>query len=106
MGQCELCLRADIEVTRHHLIPRIRHAKARVKKKFDRDERNRLALLCRPCHKFIHSVLTEKEMEERYSTVTALALHPEIARFIEWLANKPPGLKVVVRKPKKESRDK
>ncbi len=99
-GRCELCLRAGVDITRHHLIPRMRHAKARVRKKFDRDERNQLALLCRPCHKFIHSVLSEKEMEERFHTVAALILHPEIARFVEWLATKPAGLRVTVRRPK------
>ncbi|MDX2150645.1 MAG: hypothetical protein SFV54_07915 [Bryobacteraceae bacterium] len=99
---CELCRRSPIELTRHHLIPRVRHRKAKERSGLDRDELNgRLAMLCRACHKFIHTVLTEKQMEERYHTLDALASHPEIARFLAWVSTKPPGLRVPTRPPVK-----
>ena len=97
-GVCALCERKDVEVTRHHLIPRTRHKNKRNKKIFDREEvRTRLADLCRPCHKFIHSVLSEKDMEFDYNTVEQLAGHPEIRKFVEWVRTKPPGLRVRTR---------
>src|SRR5262245_59338607 len=47
-GECELCHRSDLELTRHHLIPRSRHRKARSKRQFTREAmRSRIAHLCR-----------------------------------------------------------
>ena len=95
---CELCERSVDEVTRHHLIPRTRHANKRNKKLFDRQEvKHRTAWLCRPCHKQIHALISEKEMERDFNTLEALKAHPEIRRFLEWIRDKPPGLKVTVR---------
>lgn len=93
-AHCELCGRPEVGLTRHHLIPRTRHANRRNKRDFTRDEvRLRIAWLCRPCHNHIHSVLSEKEMERAFNTVEALRGHPEVARFVAWLADKPPGFK-------------
>lgn len=100
LGSCELCGRNDIEVTRHHLIPKTRHSNKRNQKLSDRDEvRSRMADLCRPCHGFIHKVLTEKQMELEFNTVEALRAHPEIAKFAEWVAKRPTGLRVRSRPP-------
>jgi PP-loop superfamily ATP-utilizing enzyme len=100
LGTCELCERPNIEVTRHHLIPRTRHKNKRNKKTFDREEvRSRVAELCRPCHKFIHTVLTEKELESGYNTIEQLVAHPEIRKFVDWIRTKHPGLRVRSRAP-------
>jgi len=97
--QCELCGREVDEVTKHHLIPRTRHANKRNKREFDRREvKERIPLLCRPCHKQIHALFSEKELERNYNTLEALKPHPEVAKFIAWLEDKPAGLKVTVRK--------
>ena len=78
--QCALCKRAELELTRHHLIPRARHRKPRIQKEFASDElTGRIAMLCRACHKFIHSVLSEKQLASSYNTVEQLLAHPEIA---------------------------
>lgn len=99
-GTCELCGREGIDVTRHHLIPRTRHSNKRNQKLFDREEvRTRLADLCRPCHGFIHKVLTEKQMELEYNTVDRLRSHPEIEKFVEWVRKRPAGLRVRSRRP-------
>lgn len=87
-------------MTRHHLIPRTRHSNKRNQKTFERHEvRTRMADLCRPCHGFIHKVLTEKQMEHLHNTVEALRTHPDIARFTDWIRTKPPGLRVRSRRP-------
>ena len=91
------------EVTKHHLIPRTRHANKKNKKTFDRTEvRTRLALFCRPCHKQVHAVLTEKQLERDYNTLESLKAHDEIAKFIEWIKDKPPGTQVTVRSNRKK----
>ena len=97
---CELCGRAGLTLTKHHLIPRKRHRQTSVRKKFSRQERHgRIALLCRPCHSTVHAHLTEKELEQSYNTVRALADHAEIARFVDWVKRQPVDRRVVVRRP-------
>lgn len=103
--QCELCGRKVPEVTKHHLIPRTRHANKRNKREFSREDvRHRLALICRPCHKQIHAVLTEKQMERDHNTLDALKAHPEIAKFLTWIRNKPGDQAVFVRSNKNKGR--
>ncbi len=51
-------------------------------------------MLCRACHKFIHRTLSESEMATSFNTVEALLQQPDIAKFVLWVANKPPGLMV------------
>ena len=101
---CELCRRPATPLTRHHLLPRSRHNKPRFERHFSRQEgRERIALLCRACHSCVHSVLTEKQLEQQYNTLEALRAHEEIARFTAWLASKPPGFQPLSRRPKRES---
>lgn len=88
---CELCGREGVELTRHHLIPRTRHKNRRTRREFAREERERVAMLCRRCHDQVHVLLTEKELEREYATVERLAAHPDVARFVEWIRGKPPG---------------
>lgn len=95
---CRLCGRKVREITTHHLIPRTRHKNKRNKRVFDRQEvRTRTIEVCRPCHKNIHAVLNNKELEREYNTLTALKSQPDIRRFSEWVAAKPPGAHVTVR---------
>lgn len=89
---CELCRRAGTPLTRHHLLPQSRHNKARFRRQFTREEgKTRIAMLCKACHSCVHSVLSEKELEQGYNTLEALAAHAEIAKFVEWVAGKPAG---------------
>jgi len=95
---CQLCQRDVSELTRHHLIPRTRHRNKRNKKQFEREDvRTRTIEVCRPCHKNVHAVLTNKELERRYNTLAALKAHPDIAKFSEWVASKPPDAHIRVR---------
>lgn len=101
-GSCELCGRAQIELTRHHLVPRRERRKTRVRRSFaDIDLRTHLALLCRPCHKFLHALLTEKQLADGFSTLDQLRAHPDVQRFVTWLHTKPAGLHVRMRRPKR-----
>jgi len=102
---CELCGRIVDEVTKHHLIPRTRHANKKNKREFDRTEvRTRLALFCRPCHKQVHAVLTEKQLEREYNNLESLKAQQEIAKFVDWIKDKPAGTQVTVRTNKSKGR--
>src|SRR5918911_5259454 len=93
VGECDLCGRLVRELTRHHLIPRSRHKNKRNKRAFDRREiHNRIALICRPCHRNIHATLSTKELEREYNTLEALAAHPGIRRLTNWVKDKPHGV--------------
>lgn len=96
---CALCGRRVDQLTRHHLIPRTRHKSRQNKKRFSRTEvKERIALLCRPCHKYIHAVLSEKELETEYNTIEALQAHPDIRKFIAWIRRQPVNRSIRVRK--------
>jgi hypothetical protein len=77
---CPLCGRPLVQgpsVNLHHLIPRTYKGTETV-------------ALHRICHSKIHSVLSEKELRDYYHTIERLRSRPEIARFIRWVARKPP----------------
>ncbi|WP_089936922.1 hypothetical protein [Candidatus Entotheonella palauensis] len=100
MPVCELCRREVGEVTKHHLILRTRHKNKKNKKDFARDDvKSRLADLCRPCHKQIHTVLTNKELERHYNSLEALRSHPDIRQFCVWIAKRPADTFVRSRRP-------
>ena len=103
-GRCALCARQVSELTVHHLIPKTRHKNKRNKREFDRREvKERVCLLCRPCHNHVHALFTEKELERSYNTLELLKLDPEIQRFVQWIANKPDGFRVPSHQSKAKS---
>jgi hypothetical protein len=80
---CPLCDRPIPEgapSSLHHLVPKLKGGK--------RGETVRLHHIC---HKEIHAALTEAELARDYSTIAALRTHPRIARFVDWVARRPPG---------------
>ncbi len=42
------------------------------------------------CHNEIHATLTEVELAREFNTVEALRGHPRLAKFIAWVARRPP----------------
>lgn len=93
-GICELCGRTVALLTKHHLIPKARHANKRNQREFDRHEvKHRLAWFCRPCHSHVHALFTEKTLEREFNTLASLAAHPGVAKFVGWIHTKPDGFK-------------
>jgi len=76
--KCGLCSRelGDGMVDFHHLIPKTRKGKVTVP-------------IHKICHRKIHSVFTEKELEKKYFTFEALLRDSDIQTFVEWVKNKP-----------------
>jgi hypothetical protein len=94
---CALCGREET-LTKHHLIPRTRHANKRNKREFDRATVKQTIGLCRSCHAQLHALLTEKELEREWNTLEKLRTHPELAKFAAWIAGRPRGFKAIVRR--------
>ncbi|MEL7254893.1 MAG: HNH endonuclease [Pseudomonadota bacterium] len=79
---CPLCGRLippDVRQSQHHLIPKLKGGKG-----------GPVVLLHQICHNEIHATLTEAELARDYSTVEALRAHPRLAKFIRWVAKRPP----------------
>lgn len=80
---CPLCLRpipAEVRQSWHHLVPRLKGGK--------HGPRIRVHQIC---HNEIHATLTEAELAREFSTPETLRAHPDLRRFLDWVANKPPG---------------
>ena len=87
-SRCALCERSR-PLTFHHLIPRSLHRKNRYRKRFRREELQRGVEVCRDCHDAIHRFVPETVLGARYRTLEALRGHPEIARFVDWVRDRP-----------------
>jgi hypothetical protein len=80
---CPICGRPippEVPQSRHHLVPRLRGGKG-----------GPTVLLHAICHKEIHVALSESELARSHNTAEALRAHPRLARFIAWVAKRPPG---------------
>jgi len=84
---CALCNREIPPTLRdaHHLIPKSKGGVVTV-------------LLHRACHKQIHALFTETELAKQYPSVEALQAHTEIAKFINWVKQKPNDLNLQTRR--------
>lgn len=65
---------------KHHLLPLSKGGK-----------NTPTVLMHKICHDKIHAVFTETELMRYYHTIERLLENEEMARFIKWLMNKPPG---------------
>ncbi len=50
------------------------------------------------CHRTIHVTLTNAELARNHHEAEALRKHPAIARFIAWVAGKPPDFHAPTRR--------
>ena len=92
-GRCQLCER-ETALTRHHLVPQCRHRNRWNKKNFDRRVvKTSLLLVCEGCHKQLHVLFTEKELERRLSDLPRLLAEPQVQRFVAWIKDKPQGFR-------------
>lgn len=77
---CPLCERPLVpgpSVNQHHLVPRRYRGRDAVP-------------VHRICHAKIHAVLTDRALKDYFHTFERLRSHPEIAKFIRWVARKDP----------------
>lgn len=83
---CALCER-ERPLTFHHLVPKKVHKKSILLKKFTKAEMQTMGLmLCTDCHKTIHRHIDHIELGRFYHSKEALLEHPEVGKFVKWVA--------------------
>lgn len=60
--------------------------------------------ICRDCHRGIHAIFSNKELERTYNTVEALLGHEELRNMVAFIARQDPGGRVRMRLTKSRSR--
>ncbi|MFN3943613.1 MAG: HNH endonuclease [Allosphingosinicella sp.] len=53
------------------------------------------------CHRIIHRTLSNRELERSHSTAAALRQHPDIQRFLVWIADKEPDFHAPTRRARR-----
>lgn len=80
-GPCALCGRVvpGRLLTLHHTLPRQRGGKAEHR-----------VPMCRPCHKQVHAIFTNKQLERELDSVEKLQVAPELQEFLAWIRKQKP----------------
>ena len=80
IGECPICNRdmwKGPSTDKHHMIPKCKGGRI-------------TEYLHKICHRKIHSLFSEKELEKRYNDPEVIKVHPEIVKFIKWVEKKHP----------------
>jgi hypothetical protein len=85
-ASCEICER-EINLTRHHLIPREMHERVAKKTGATKDYLNRTISVCRMCHSSIHRFFTNSQLAESYHTLDALMEDERMVKYAKWASS-------------------
>lgn len=80
---CPLCTRPNYYPSDHHLVPKSRGGRG-------------TKTICRDCHKAIHSLFTNKQLEREYHTVDALLAHEGFSKMMVFLRKQDPRRKTTI----------
>ena len=94
MANCELCDRDCPKLTEHHLVPR----QETKRKKKNRADLGPTIDICPPCHKQVHTLFTNKELAADLYSTDLLRSHPNMIKFLGWIAKQDPAKKVRTRR--------
>ena len=80
IGDCPLCGRVMFDgpsINEHHLVPKSLKGKDKI-------------IIHAACHQKIHTIFTEKELQQKYNTIKKIKENGEIQKFIKWIKKKDP----------------
>ncbi|KAK4192248.1 hypothetical protein QBC35DRAFT_484695 [Podospora australis] len=83
--ECEICGRDWINLTYHHLIPRMVHDKVVKRGWHPAEDLQNVAWLCGACHGFVHRFAGHEDLARRYYTVELLLREEKIQGFADWV---------------------
>lgn len=92
-GVCPICLHEyqPSQMNKHHLVPKSRKGKITV-------------TLCIPCHKQIHAVYSEKELEREFPTLDELLEAEAMQSWIAWIRKRKPTARIATRTSRRRRR--
>ena len=94
-GRCAICGRENLEVTKHHLVPKSQIRRISRRRKVSPFQlRNDIVWTCLACHGHIHSVLSEKELADSFYTLELLVSQEDVSKFVDWVSKRPAGRKI------------
>jgi 5-methylcytosine-specific restriction enzyme A len=67
-------------ITQHHLTPKARGGTAEHK-----------TPMCKPCHKQLHALFTNRELEQQYASIDALKSAETLQPFLKWIRKQKGG---------------
>lgn len=70
---CPLCGRPNYNPSDHHLVPKSRGGKV-------------TETVCSDCHRAIHAMFSNKELERQYNTCEALLSHEKFSRMASFIS--------------------
>ena len=90
---CPICRHeyAQTELTKHHLVPKSRRGIETV-------------LICRNCHRQIHALYTEKELEREFGTLETLLTAGKMQPWISWVRKRKPSGRVRTKTSQRKGR--
>ena len=84
---CQLCDRPDTDLTEHHLVPRQYTRRRQL-------PTSATVLLCRPCHKQIHTLFDNHTLARELNTLEQLQNEPRLQKFVAWVRKQRPHKRV------------
>lgn len=75
---CQLCQRSVDDLTEHHLVPRQYTRRHHL-------PTSETVLLCRPCHKQIHTLFDNHTLARDLNTLERLQAEPRLQKFVAWV---------------------
>lgn len=96
MNFCDEPLRIVREVehlTVHHLVP-----KSQGKRRGIKGSELPTAMLCGACHRQLHVLFSNHELERRYHSIEELKREPKVKKFVAWVRKQDPNKKLRVRR--------
>ena len=90
---CQLCERAVVNLTLHHLVPR-----SRGKKRGRKVHELPTAWLCPACHRQLHVLFSNRELEAQGATIEQLRRDSRVQKFLHWIRKQDPNKQVRVRR--------
>lgn len=80
---CPVCTRPNYYPSDHHMVPKSRGGRT-------------TKTICRDCHKAVHSLFTNKQLEKTYHTVEALMTDERFAKMVVFLRKQDPQRKTTI----------
>lgn len=84
LTKCQLCQR-QCALTFHHLIPRKMHRRTYFQKHYNKAELQQGVMLCRLCHKGIHTLYDEMTLAKCFSSLLQLQADDKINQHVDWV---------------------